>query len=215
MCHTGMWHTVGGRGWILERALCPTVWDWGIGEGIRLVEWSICMRWEGVATKNTRGGWVKVCIVVYDTHFYPSRLDSGRRRRESSLCIHRGATRGGWIRILLLLYFSIFLSSRVLLLLLVVYFEVCGGWWRKSGSWILQEDQRQPSGLFGTLLAARVRVLSMLKLIISPDLDISVSTYSKRGAEWVSWRGGWRYLVHISLLFFVLFTPPIRNLESA
>jgi hypothetical protein len=110
MCHTGMWHTVGGRGWILERALCPTVWDWGIGEGIRLVEWSICMRWEGVATKNTRGGWVEVCIVAYDTHFHPSRLDSGRRRRESSLCIHRGATRGGWIRILfvLLLFFSIF-----------------------------------------------------------------------------------------------------------
>ena len=110
MCHTGMWHTVGGRGWIFERALCPTVWDWGIGEGIRLVEWAICMRWEGVATKNTRGGWVKVCIVVYDTHFHPSRLDSGRRRRESSLCIHRGATRGGWIRmlLLLLLFFSIF-----------------------------------------------------------------------------------------------------------
>ena len=168
-----------------------------------------------------------MCIVAYDTHFHPSRLDSGRRRRESSLCIHRGATRGGWIRILFVLLLFISFSRRPGCCCCCWSWylgiswrggwlvEVCGGWWRKSGSWILQEDQRQPSGLFGTLLTARVRVLSMVKLIISPDLDISVSTYSKRGAEWVSWRGGWRYLVHISLLFFVLFTPPIRNLESA
>ena len=170
MCNTGMWHTVGGRGWILERALCPTVWDWGIGEGIRLVEWSICMRWEGVATKNTRGGWVEVCIVAYDTHLHPSRLDSGRKRRESSLCIHRGATRGGWIRILLLLLF-LFPFSLVVQVAAVgdgtlisaeVIGEVCVGWWCKIGSWILQEDRRQPSGLFGSLLASRFHVLKLL-----------------------------------------------------
>jgi len=56
MCHTGMWHTVGGRGGVLERALCPTVWDWGIGEEIRLVEWSICMRWEGGGDEEYEGG---------------------------------------------------------------------------------------------------------------------------------------------------------------
>jgi hypothetical protein len=104
ICHTGTWHTVGGRGGVLERALCPTEWDWGIGEGIRLAGWSTCVRWEGVATKNTRGGWVEVCIVVHNAHFHPSRLDVGRRKRESSLCMHGGATRGGWIRVLLLLF---------------------------------------------------------------------------------------------------------------